>query len=485
MAEVVDLPAIFRSIKKRWVGVLGLTILGVALMAGVTSRTPTQYASSVTFFVSTPTTTTAQLFNASQFGTDRVNSYVKLVSSDELARRIMKAQGRSGDPHQLANHLSATADLNTVLLTAQATGSTPGEAQRLASGIKSELGSLVQDLDVTPASKTPAVELTVVSGPTKAVQTEPKRKLNLAVGLLGGALVGLAWAVLRELSDTSIKSADQLGEVASEATLGACSTAAKGSSPLIRLEDGYNPIAEEVRQIRTSLQFINVDRPPKILTVSSAVGGDGKTTTAINLATVFAESGQRTLLVDADMRRGRMAEYLSIDGTVGLSDILANRVQLDDVLVETGPRSWVLPAGTVPPNPAELLDSQHMTQLLRETAARFDVVILDTPPLVPVTDGAIVAAKSDGLILVARYGSTKRAQVEHTMDAVTAVRARCLGWILNQVPRTRRDRSYYSYSPDTEAKTAAAEVRGSARHAGHAAAAEDGAESSPVSPSAT
>lgn len=451
----MDLPAVIRNIRKRWLAVLAFALLGVALAAAMTSRISPQYASKVTFFVSTPTSTSAQLFNASQFGTDRVNSYVKLVSSDELARRIMKEQDRKGDPHQLATHLSATADLNTVLLTAQATGSTPTEAQRLAQGVETQLGALVQDLDVTPASKTPAVELTVVTGPTNAVQVEPQRKLNLAAGLILGLVIGLAWAILRELSDTSMKSVDQLGASSGHAVLGAVSMAARGSSPLLAASSTYPPLTEDVRQLRTNLQFVNVDRPPKIIAVSSAVSGDGKTTMSIDLASAFAEGGQRTLIVDADLRRGNIANYLDVDGAVGLSDILANRAQFDDVVVEIRPRMWALPAGTVPPNPVELLDSQHMTLLLRELGERFDIVIIDTAPMIPVTDGAVVASKSDGVIMVARHGATKKAQVEQAMAAVTAVRARCLGWILNQVPRTRRDRSYYSYAPDPELKSSA------------------------------
>lgn len=455
----VKLPAVLRSIRKRWLAVVALAFLGVVLAAIVTSRIPAQYASRVTFFVSTPVSSTSQLFNASQFGADRVNSYVKLVGSDELARRIVKAQHLGDDPHHVASQLSATADLNTVLLTATATGPTPSMAESLARGIQTQLGPLVQELDVTPASKTPAVELSVVTGPTEAVQTDPKRKLNLSVGLLLGLLAGLAWALLREMTDTSVKAVDQLGDVSGQPVLGTASLASRGSNPLMPRDDGYNPLAEEIRQIRTNLQFVNVDRPPKVIAVSSAVSGDGKTTMSIDLAAAFSEGGQQVLLVDADLRRGQVARYLDLDGTVGLSDILANRVELDDVIIEKQPHLWVIPSGTVPPNPVELLDSRHMSTLLNEMSERFDIVIVDTPPVLPVTDGAVVASKSDGVILVARHGVTKRAQVEEATAAVNAVRAQCLGWILNQVPRTRRDRSYYSYQSAASPSTMGSSVK--------------------------
>ncbi len=256
--------------------------------------------------------------------------------------------------------------------------------------------------------------------------------------------------MLREVLDTSVKSAGALAELTGAPVLSSVPADSRArKDPLIVAGSAGSVRAEALRQLRTNLQFVNVDDPARTLVVTSAVPGEGKSTTACNLAIVFAEAGKRVVLVDADLRRPRLAEYLGVDGTIGVTNVLAGQATVDDALQEWGTSGvFVLPSGSVPPNPSELLGSRNMAALLEALRGGFDMVIVDTPPLLPVTDGALAAALVDGTVLVFRCGKTSAAQVRSATEALVAVDAKVLGCVLNMTPRKGQlGYAYYGYEP--------------------------------------
>jgi capsular exopolysaccharide synthesis family protein len=177
--------------------------------------------------------------------------------------------------------------------------------------------------------------------------------------------------------------------------------------------------------------------------VTSAVPGEGKSSTTCGLAVLFAEAGQRTLIIDADLRRPRIADYLGLEGGVGLTTVLVGKASVDDVLQRYGTDLWVLPSGFLPPNPSELLGSRHMAELLEALREEFDMVIVDCPPLLPVTDAAVVAARADGALLLSRARKTTSAQITAGVQALQSVDARLLGCVLNMVAAKGPDAYYY------------------------------------------
>ena len=234
--------------------------------------------------------------------------------------------------------------------------------------------------------------------------------------------------------------------------------------PLVTLRD--SPRAEAFRTIRTNLRYVDVDNPPRSVVITSSLPGEGKTTTACNLSIALAQAGSKVLLIEADMRRPRVAEYLGVDGTIGLTDVLIGQASTADAIV-----SWqrglldFLPSGAIPPNPSELLGSRQMTDLLKDLVDKYDSIILDAPPLLPVSDAAILATVTDGALLIAHYGDTTHEQVQHAADALRQVGARILGSVLNFAPAGRRG-GYgygkgggygygygYGASPDSSAST--------------------------------
>ena len=260
--------------------------------------------------------------------------------------------------------------------------------------------------------------------------------------------------MLRELLDVSVGTAEGLAEVSGVPTLGTIALDPDiKSRPLVVGDVAYSPRAEAMRQLRTNLQFIDAAHPARTVVVTSTRDGEGKSTVSVNLALVVAETGRRVLLIGADLRRPRIGELLGIEGGVGLSNLLAGQRELDEVLQPWGDSGLVvLPCGPIPPNPSELLGGPRMSQLLATCAERFDLVIIDTPPLRPVTDAAVVAANADGAIVVFWHGHTKRNHLQAAVHALNAVNSRVLGCVLNMKPLSRAERRGYATYYDTGKK---------------------------------
>ena len=253
--------------------------------------------------------------------------------------------------------------------------------------------------------------------------------------------------MLRDVLDSSVRGIDTLGAVSNAASLGviAFDPTAK-RAPLIVDAAARSIRAEAFRQLRTNIQFLDVDNPVRVVVVSSSIADEGKSSTATNLAVSFAEAGEKVLLIEGDLRRPRVADYLNLARDVGLTNVLAGRAELDDVLQTWGSGGLtVLVSGAIPPNPSELLGSHQMGELLSRLKKTFEIIIIDTPPLLPVTDAAVVAAHADGAILVVRYGRTSRNQVATAAGALRAVDARLLGTVLNMVPTRGVDAYQYGY----------------------------------------
>ncbi|MDD5019900.1 MAG: CpsD/CapB family tyrosine-protein kinase [Candidatus Omnitrophica bacterium] len=200
--------------------------------------------------------------------------------------------------------------------------------------------------------------------------------------------------------------------------------------------DPSSPVAEQYRILRTNLQALDKSNPPRMLAITSAIHGEGKTITAINLAVTFAHdlNKKSILLVDADLRKGTLTKDLGLKAEKGFSDILSNGAKPDESLLSIGiDNLHILPSGSRPHNPAELLGSQRARQLLAEFKAQYDYVIFDCPPVVPVTDAGVLGPLCDGVLMVLQAGRTQRGVVVHAQDRLQAVRARVLGYVMTNI----------------------------------------------------
>jgi capsular exopolysaccharide synthesis family protein len=211
--------------------------------------------------------------------------------------------------------------------------------------------------------------------------------------------------------------------------------------------DPRNPVSEAYRSLRTNLTFANLEKPPKTIVFTSALPQDGKSTSAANLSITLAQQGIRTLLVDADLRRGVLHSVFGIESDPGLTNALMGQCDVTEAIrkIDLGESGILdfLPSGPYPPNPAEVLGSQRMRALIEKIEAMYDLVVIDSAPLTAVTDAAVLGTKVDGVVLVARANVTERGALTYAVQQLASVRAPILGCILNDV-EFRRDARYYS-----------------------------------------
>ena len=446
-----------RTLRKRWLLIVSMTILGIGAATAFSLLSTPVYRAETQLFVSAAGggTGITDAYQSGLFSQQRVKSYAQIIDSPQVLDPVIERLGLKITAEKLGESVSATAPLDTVLIDVRVDNTSPTRARDLANAIGEEFSSRVKALE-TPTTGVAPVAVTVVreaSLPTSPVS--PRTTINIALGALIGLALGIGIAVLREALDTTVKKVDDLQRITQVATLGMVAyDSDAGKKPLVAHLDPHSIRAESFRTLRTNLQFVDIDRPPRTVVVSSAVAGEGKSTTACNLAITLAQAGIRAVLVEADLRRPKISDYLGIESAVGLTSVLIGRVTVDEAL-QTWGRSGlaVLASGPIPPNPSELLGSGHMVALLRDLQARFDVVIIDAPPLLPVTDAAVLSRICDGAVLVVRYGKTRRDQLEHTVEALRAVDARILGTVLNMVPTKGADSSGYAYGYGYAART--------------------------------
>jgi capsular exopolysaccharide synthesis family protein len=441
----VDLRDYIRVARKRWWVVATAVALALGLATFITMQTAPQYATSVTFFITTPNTGVTDAYQGGLFSQQRVKSYANLLTGDRLAKAIAVRPGIGLTPAQVRQRVTAEAVTDTVLLEATVTDGSKDRSLLIAGELAVQFKTLVESLETPLGKGTSSVKVEVVAGPQlNEVPVSPRPLRNAGLAVLLGLVVGAAAAVMREVLDTTVKTSEALQALASAPVLaGVPFDADAKSGPGQLLSGGHSARAEALRQLRTNLQYVDIDRPVRTLVVTSAVPGEGKSSTACGLAILFAEAGQRVLIIDADLRRPRIAEYLGLEGAVGLTTVLVGKATVDDVLQRWGNDLWVLPSGFLPPNPSELLGSRHMAELLAGLRERFDMVIVDCPPLLPVTDAAVVAAQSDGALLLARARKTSSAQVKAAVNALQSVDARLLGCVFNMVAAKGSDAYYY------------------------------------------
>ncbi len=280
--------------------------------------------------------------------------------------------------------------------------------------------------------------LTQPSTPVRPFEPNPRKAATQALPI--GLVLGIGLAFLRETLDDSIKSREDLEQaLGSIPVLGAIPSQAPKPDPneVTSLTRPDSATAEAYRSLRTSIQFMGVDRPIRTLQVTSPVASEGKTTTVANLAVALASIGQRVVVVCCDLRRPRIHEMFGLSNEVGFTSVLLGDVQLPAALqpVEGVPRLLVLASGKPPPNPAELLAGPRSEKLFAALAETADIVLVDSPPVLPVTDAAVIAKRVDATILVASAATSVRKRVAHAVAALEQVDSHLVGAVLNEAPR--------------------------------------------------
>jgi capsular exopolysaccharide synthesis family protein len=406
------------------------------------------YEAQSTVFVSTQAGgTIGELQQGSTFTQARVTTYSNLVTTPIVMNPVIAKLDLGVSANTLAQAVTASSPLNTTLITIAVENADPLLAADIANALAASLTAAVESIETPNGSDASPVRLTrVKDAVTPLAPSSPNVTLNLALGGLIGLALGIGVAVLRSVLDTRIRTPQDLTPVTDAPLIGAIAFDPKAKDrPIIVHADPLSPRAESFRALRTNLQFLDMGGRASFV-ITSSVPSEGKSTTTINLAIALADAGKRVALLDADLRKPKVAEYLGIEGGAGLTDVLIGRVKVGDVMHPWGDRTmYVMPAGKIPPNPSELLGSQQMATLLEVLERDFDVVLCDAPPLLPVTDAAILARATSGALVVVSAGRTNRHQLSGAIDALQTVGAKVAGIVLSMVPTRGPDAYAYTY----------------------------------------
>jgi succinoglycan biosynthesis transport protein ExoP len=312
-------------------------------------------------------------------------------------------------------------------------------------------GQLAQ-LQVAGSTAATRLEL-VTPAVAPASPSSPKPAQEALLGLAAGLIVGIAAAFLRDSLDDTLASGEAVELVSGApvlATVPMVSLLRKADSPvLIPVTAPTSPPAEAYRSLRTSLQFARHDRALRTVLVTSPGAGEGKTTVTVNLGAVFAQAGARVVLVPCDLRRPGFSRLLAPGEHAELCAVLAGEQPLDQAVapVPGVQNLWALSARTVVQNPTELLASQRMRTILAELSQRFDLVLIDSPPVLPVADAMILSSYADGVLLVAASGQTRRGELRRTIEKLAQAGAPAVGCVLNKVSALQGYGSYGGYRP--------------------------------------
>lgn len=327
------------------------------------------------------------------------------------------------------------------------------------------LNEKYEEARISEAAKSAGVEIVDTAKPPE-FPIKPRKKLNILFGMLFGLALGVGITLLIDLLDDTIKTPEELERMA---------LTALGTIPIVNIEDirrrlkrqgkeltaqdevrleskmitrfsPKSPISEAYRSLRTNIQFSDIDNPKRVILMTSAATKEGKSTTCVNLAITFAQTGSRVLLVDSDLRRPTLHSFFNVDKMYGLSNVLIGSLSFNDVIKRTEVENLdLITAGDIPPNPAEMVASERMRMFLEEARNRYDVVLLDSPPVVAVTDAAILTTRADATILVVSSGMTGRSELKRAIGLIRSVGSNVLGVILNGLDIKKMYGTYYYY----------------------------------------
>ncbi|MEW1810244.1 polysaccharide biosynthesis tyrosine autokinase [Pseudarthrobacter phenanthrenivorans] len=450
----MDFKDYLRVLRRNWIPIVALVLAGLLAGGAASVLTRPTYKAETQLFVAIQSSgSVLELQQGNSFSQARVQSYVKTVASPIVLQPVVDSLGLQESAADLADHVVATTDLNTVLINIAVTDSSPVQAAAIAQAVAGSLIKAVDTLEKPKAGGTSPISPSIIKpavAPT--APAAPNVKLNLLVGLVAGLVLGLGLAMLRSTMDSRIRGVDDLRHVTDAPLLGGIAydqDAAK--RPLLTQVPGQSHRAESFRQLRTNLQFANVTGHARTVLVTSSLPGEGKSTSAANLAIALSQAGQSVCLVDADLRRPMINEYLGLDRNVGLTTCLVGDVQLEDALERWGEDDlFVLTSGQIPPNPSELLGSLEMKALISRLEESFDAVVIDAPPLLPVTDAAVLSQYVGGVVIVVGSHKVSRHDLEKSLSSLEMVAANVLGVVLNRLPAKGPDSYTYGYYTSEE-----------------------------------
>lgn len=445
----MDLSDYLRVIRRNWIVILALTLCGLLAggAAAIFSR-PTYTADTELFVAIQSSGSVQELQQGNTFTQARVQSYAKTVQSPIVLQPVIDALGLQVTAAELAGQVEAKTDINTVLLNISASDHSPVQAAAIAQAVANSLVNVVETLEKPKTGGSSPISLSIIK-PARAPSSPsaPNTRMSLLLGLVIGLAIGVGLAILRSLLDNRIRGEVELRQISDAPLLGGIAFDPEAvHNPLLTQTPPQSPRAESFRQLRTNLQFANVSEHAKTILITSSLPGEGKSTTAANLAIAMAQAGGSVCLIDGDLRRPMIGEYLGLERHAGLTTALIGSADVADLVQPWGDDDlYVLTSGPIPPNPSELLGSSAMHLLIGRLEETFDALIIDAPPLLPVTDAAVLSQHVGGVVVVVGSQKLRKQDFEKSLSALRMVNSNLLGLILNRLPSKGPDAYAYTY----------------------------------------
>ncbi len=379
-------------------------------------------------------------FEELSFSGEFLASYAELLKSRSLAEKVVEQESLPTTATELRKKIETSIVTNTRIITVSVTDTDPDRVQRTVNALVDTF--IDEDLkDFGGRAGVQANVLDPAIRPTTPIKPKPLQ--NGLIGAVLGLVLGLSIAFLLEQFDTTLRSREDVERaLAPLPVLATIPAVPNVERDLLLDSNSKTPAAEAFRILRTNVQFFSVDRPVSKILVAGSGTEEGKTTVAMNLAAGFALGGVPTVFVESDLRRPVIHNYFNIRGTPGISDVLLGKATLEQALVKTRiPNLRVLPAGTPPPNPSELLGTKGIAEIIRHVEKDAEMIIFDSPPALAMSDAYVLAPLTDGVILVVRAGHTQREGVRASKEAFERLGARLLGLVWNAAEAS--DVNYY------------------------------------------
>lgn len=444
---------VVRILRAYWKAIVALTVAGGLVGLAWSATQPRVYTADASGYVAAVASdgSTGAALAGDQLALSKVKSFIDMGYWRSVAEMARQDLGITDSPEALVQRVRVSNPVDTVNVRVDATGSTPESARDLAEAWIRGMTAQVDQLE-TGGSGQGAVRL--VAGDSARLPTSPSSpnvRLDVSIGTVVGAILGIVFALVRRSFDRRVRTASDITDAVDASVVGILPVDKELASgravfSFDDIKDGRGSFAhkEAMRELRTNLQYVDVDRPARVMVVTSPLPGDGKSTTAANLAVSIAATGQAVILIDGDLRRPVLGGMFGFSNDVGLSDVLAGRAQIEQVAhqVDEHGRLFVVAAGRTPPNPSEMVGSQRMQALSRKLAEDL-VVIVDSPPTLAVADAAVIASWADGAVLVVTAGRTTDDMLTRATENIAKTRGHILGVVLNRAPLRGADSSYY------------------------------------------
>lgn len=439
------------ALRRHWIVIVVLAVVGGGAAFGYARTLAPEYSSTAAVMVVPQHgESTNELVQGSSYVQSLVQTYTVLASSPLVLSPVIEELGLEETPTQLAKRVTVVNTLNTVVIEISVTDSSAKSAQRITEEITDSLIEAVPQVSPSDAEDKSAVRLETIA-PARMPQAPigPNTRLITLVGAALGLAAGIVYALFRRVLGTRITERGDIAAVTDAPVIGEIVAWRRSYtilSTMLRSRDSRS--AESFRGLAANLKYVAVDRDLRVVMMTSSAPHEGKSSVSIGLAGALAESGHRVLVIDADLRRSSIATQLQLEGSIGVTSVLVGEVTFDEAVQHSEAMNIdIIAGGAAAPNPGQLITSHRLRELVDTARENYEYVIIDSAPALVVSDALWLADLSDGVLVVARSGTTRRKQISAVLSTLKSTHKDVVGIVLNAVKRSERGPYYVADTP--------------------------------------